>query len=225
MKNYNYLKALSENFFKDESQRKQEERDSEEINRQNDLDYEERSMKLQKKEQDLAKKKIVIFKEEESVLLEDIKCTKSPVNINFDGNEDLVADRYIHLKKSIPILEIKRDEIRAESLSKAQIILAEFAATAFFIFILTRLAADNIDLIKSFVFVSTFENLYGLSTMTLYADMVLQDYPIVLAISYIAAISFKNNDGFFHPKLKTKLLYAFGFFIIGLFVSSMLFSY
>lgn len=95
----------------------------------------------------------------------------------------------------------------------------------FFIFILTRLAADNISLLESFVMLSVFRELYGVSKISLFADMVLQDYLIVLAISFIIAVSFKNSEAFFDAKLKTKLLYGFGIGIVGLFISSMLFTY
>ena len=225
MKNYNHYKTLAVNLFKEEQQLKKERREYDQNNRQFNLDYDEKSLELQKQEQDLAQRKITVFKEEEKLLLDEIQDMQFPVNINFDGNEDLVADRYIYIKNIIPDVEKKRDKLRAQTLTKAQIILAEFAAMIFFIFILTRLAVDNVNLLEGFVLLTLFRDLYGYSMMTLFADMVAQDYLIVLAISYITAISFKDNDAFYDTKLKTKLLYSFGFFVIGLFVSSMLFSY
>ena len=225
MKNYNHYKTLAVNLFKEEQQLKKERREYDQNNRQFNLDYDEKSLELQKQEQDIAHRKITIFKEEEKLLLDEIQDMQFPVNINFDGNEDLVADRYIYIKNIIPNVEKKRDKLRAQTLTKAQIILAEFAAMIFFIFILTRLAVDNINLLEGFVLLTLFRDLYGYSMMTLFADMVIQDYLIVLAISYIAAISFKDNEAFYDTKLKTKLLYSFGFFVVGLFVSSMLFSY
>lgn len=225
MKTYNKIKSLTNSLFKEELQLQKEQREHHASSRKNDLEYEEKSLELQKKEQDLASRKIKIFKEEEKLLRKDISELPAPVQINFDGNEDLVANRYIYLKNSIPGMEQERDNLRAQTLTKTQIILAEFAAMVFFIFILTRLAADNISLLESFVVFSAFRDLYGISMMSLFADMVVQDYLIVLAISFITAISFKNSDAFFDAKLKTQLLYGFGIGVIGLFISSLLFSY
>jgi len=225
MSTYNKIKLLTNGLFKEEFQLKQEQREHHANTRQNDLEYEKKSLNLQKQEQELAHKKIEIFKKEEKLLLDDIAQLHTPVQINFESNEELVANRYIYLKNTIPKMEEERDALRAKTLTKTQIILAEFAAMIFFIFILTRLAAENISLLESFVMLSVFRELYGVSKISLFADMVLQDYLIVLAISFIIAVSFKNSEAFFDAKLKTKLLYGFGIGIIGLFISSMLFSY
>ena len=225
MSTYNKIKSLTNSLFKEELELQQEQREHHANSRQNDLEYEKKSLHLQKQEQELAYKKIEIFKEEEKLLLDDIAQLHAPVQINFESNEELVANRYIYLKNNIPRMEEERDALRAKTLTKTQIILAEFAAMIFFIFILTRLAADNISLLESFVTLSVFRELYGVSKISLFADMVLQDYLIVLAISFIIAVSFKNSEAFFDAKLKTKLLYGFGIGIVGLFISSMLFTY
>lgn len=225
MKTYNKMKMLIDNLFKEEQQLKQEQREHKQYDRKNTLEYDTKSLELQVKEQEIAQRKITVLKAEEELLLEDIQALQSSINISFNANEELLADRYVYLKNSIPDLESQRDTLRAQTLSKTQIILAEFSAMIFFIFIITRLAADNITLLESFVVLSLFRDLYGSSMMSLFADLVAQDYLIVLAISFIAAVSYRNSAAFFDARLKTKLLYAFGIGVVGLFISSMLFSY
>jgi len=217
--------SIKPNILKSEFERKQDERNGATRDREANIDYEHVSIGLTHKEKEVVAKKIEILQDEERIVLQKIKDLKSPVKIYASQEDDKHARRYRYLRELIPVVEKRRDDLRASSLSHTQIVLAEFAATTFFMFILIRLAAENLDLIESFVSLTFFQSVYGMSKLTLYADMVLQDYPAVLAISYITAISFKDSKAFYDASLKTKLFYAFGIGLIGLFFSSLMFSY
>lgn len=225
MRPFSSLNIIAENLLKKDEQSKQAEREAEEKRRSEDLEHEKRTQKLNEKEVQVINKKIDFLNSEKENLMNCIDESVNPLVISFIGDENVVADKYIHLKNKIEAVQNDRNNIRVNSLSITQIFLAKLSATLFFIFILIRLASENTELIESFVFISIFQNIFGASMMTLYIDLVLQDYPLVIAISYIIAISFKNYDSFYLNTTRTKLFFTFGFFIAGLFVSSMLFSY
>jgi hypothetical protein len=225
MRPFRSLSIIANNIIKQDVKLQQEQREAAEKKHQEDIEYEKRAQKLKEQDRKMLKEKITFLEKERNDLLKHIEDYTNSVTISFIGEEEVVADEYIYLKDTIQTVTQSRDNTRVNSLTKVQILLAELAATAFFIFILIRLASENDDLLYSFVFLSIFQGIFGESMMTLYADLVLQDYPLVLAISYIIAISFKDYDSFYSTKIRKKLFYALGFFIIGLFVSSMLFSY
>ncbi len=225
MKSYSSMDIIAENILKKELQTKKEETEAKEQKRKRDVEHEKEVQKRKDKELQTINKKIAYLNDEKTNLLTRIEEYKNPIAISFIGDESVLADKYISLKEKTKTVQNDRDTIRVNTLSITQIFLTKLSATLFFIFILIRLASENTELIESFVFVSIFQSIFGASMMTLYIDLVLQDYPLVIAISYIIAISFKNYDSFYLNSTRTKLFTAFGFFIIGLFVSSMLFSY
>lgn len=225
MRPFSSVNIIAENLLKKDEQLQQEKREAEEKTLKEKIEHEKNVQKLKEKELLIINKKVDFLNDERADVLTRIENCVNPIAISFIGDENIVADKYIHLKNKIQIVQNDRDNIRAVSLNITQIMLAKLSATLFFIFLLIRLASENTELIESFVFISIFQGIFGISMMTLYIDLVLQDYPLVIAISYIIAISFKNYDSFYLNSTRTKLFFAFGFFVMGLFVSSMLFSY
>ncbi len=222
MNQYNQINESISSFI---IENKEQKRKSKEDNRQSDIDYEKRSLKFKEKETDVAKEKVEVLKEKETFILKEKDKLENPVNVNFTGNEDLVADRFVFLKEAIANLEIQIALKRVNTITKSQLVVLEFTATVTFIFILSRLAVENIDLLKMFVLVSTFQDIYGYSDMAFYADMVVQDYGIMLSSSYFLAVIFMENEDFYTSDTKIKMFYAFCVFAIGLLISSLLFSY
>ena len=220
MSNYKHIIEVTKSLFRD----KEAQRLNEEQERLDDIEYEKRSIKLEMLEKEVAEEKIEITKEKEKVLLQRINDNKFPVNSNFIGNEDTVAQRHYYLQRKVASLTKQRDSFREKLLPNSTIILAELAAVVSFIFILSRLAAENITLVEPLVFIEVLQSLYGYSEMTLYQDMVFQDFPIVLSMSYIAAVAFKDTDAFYSQKVKIRMYYVFITSMVGLFISSLLFS-
>ncbi|WP_428739384.1 hypothetical protein [Sulfurimonas sp.] len=225
MRPFSSINILRENLIQQNAEHEQRKQQLEEQKLKDKIEHEKQVQKLKEKEQEMIHKKIAFLDEEKNNILSRIKECHTPVVISFLGNENAVADKYIQLKKQIQTVEIARDEMKAISLSILQIFLAKLSATLFFIFLLVRLASENTELLENFVFISIAQMLFGESMMTLYIDLVLQDFPLVIAISYIIAISFKSYKNFYLNTTRTKLFIAFGVFIFGMFLSSILFAY
>ena len=133
--------------------------------------------------------------------------------------------KYVELKDRVETARSNMLENRASVVNIWYILLAKMSGTLFFIFILIRLAGEERDLIASFTFIPIFRMIFGYSDMLLFIDFFFQDIFIVTAISFLIAFGFKNYSSFFENETRTNLYLLFGFSILGLFLSSMLFAY
>ena len=199
----------------------------EESNKKKEVELEnlKKEEELKNEERKIKKRQLDYLVEEKNKLLNAINELKNPVVISFSADESVAGSKYIELKSKVENTRQKLLESRTKVISFQYILLAKFSATLFFLFILIRLSAENIELIESFVFLTIFQSILGSNNMALFLDLFLQDIPLISAISFVIAIGFKDYKSFFEDKTRTNLYILFCISVIGLFLSSMLFSY
>jgi hypothetical protein len=181
--------------------------------------------RIKDEEREKRTKKIEYLEAKQTNLLSNIRNIKNPVVISFSADEQIAGKKYKELKNKVDATRLELLNIRHSVLKPWQIFLTKVCTTVFFIFILSRLAGENKELIESLTFIDVFQNLLQYSKISLFLDFLLQDLFIVASISYAIAMTMKNSTTFLRPETKTTLFWALGFSAIGLFISSMLFSY
>lgn len=219
------IKIISDNKVKKDKHLKAQNLEAENRKREIELENSKKEQKLKEENDLLVKRKVNYLEEEKRKSLEDIQQIKNPVVISFAGDESLAGYKYVELKQRVHVSRSNMLEARVEVLNPWYIWFAKLSGTLFFIFILTRLAGEERDLIASFTFITIFQSILGETDMTLFIDFFCQDIPLVTAISFLIAVGFKDYENFYENKTRTNLYILFGMSICGLFLSSMLFAY
>jgi len=225
MRTTSSIEIINGNKAKKEERKKVQ--DLEVLNKQKEinLENEKKAQKLKEEKNLLVKEQIKYLENEREESIQSIQKIKNPVIISFSGDEALAGMKYVELRERVEIARSNMLDARESIANIWYILLAKVSGTLFFIFILIRLAGEERDLIASFTFIPIFRMLFGESDMSLFIDFFLQDIPLVTAISFLIAFGFKNYSGFFENETRTNLYLLFGFSILGLFLSSMLFAY
>lgn len=225
MRTSSTLDILSQNKQKRNEQIKDENLQKQNKQKEFELENEKKAQKLKEEKRALKEEHINYLEDEKIRMQEDIQRIKNPVTISFSGDEAVAGRKYVQLKNKVEIISEERLQARTKALNIKYIFFIKLAATLLFVFILMRLAGEEQDLIASFTYISVFTLLIGENNMALFFDFVVQDIALVSAIAFAIAASFKDYDGFYETKTRTKLFVLFGFSLIGLFVSAMLFAY
>lgn len=199
----------------------------EELNKRKELELvnAKKAQELKEQERELKDKELAYLENKKSQILDEMKEFKNPFLVSFSGDELIAGAKYIELKNKVERVRKQMHESRSKVIDSKYILLSKLSATLFFIFILVRLTAENRELIESFTFINIFQSVLGESDFPLMLDFFAQDTFLISAISFAIALGFRDYKSFFEKDTRTKLYILFCSSIVGLFCSSLLFSY
>ena len=142
---------------------------------------------------------------------------------NFNSDYETASLKYYLLKEEVEGAHARLLNIRASVLSYWQIIALKVSVAMLFIVIIMRLIGENTLLLESFTYVVLFQLIFdGITALVL--DFFIQDVALISAISTAISLLYKDSDYMYSKDVINHSTYVFIGSIVGLFVSSVLYS-
>ena len=155
--------------------------------------------------------------------LRGISELESPIVCNFNSDFQTASLKYYKLKTEIEDAHARLLNIRASVLSYWQIIALKASVAILFIVIIMRLIGENTLLLESFTYVVLFQLMHD-GIIALVLDFFIQDVALISAISTAISLLYKDSDYMYSKDVTKHSTYVFIGSIVGLFVSSILYS-